>query len=238
MRTFIPAILAIMMSVTGCAAALSNAERTELEKLRSDRADLDARRARAKEDGYRPPGAPQMPATSPAPPVVSAGSSIGGTNRAIGNGGSAVVAETIRGEQAGYLCVAGSEPRQARKGRKIMIVNNYCDGDRDGGLNCADNDFDGFVDNDSYMSFEIDGKPVVVVGGGSQGLLKPKQRCYINVDRARRVQLTVMRHANMGTHRQAIIDPASPDAAFSMSFSLEGNMTNVDLTEDDPWSAR
>lgn len=236
MRTFIPAILAILMSVTGCAVALSNADRAELEKLRS--ADQAARVARAEKDGYRPPGAPEMPATSPTPPDVSSGSGIGGTNGAIGYGGSAVVAETIRGEQPGYLCVAGSESRQARKGHKIMIVNNYCDGDRDGGLNCADNDFDGHRDNDSYMSFEIDGKPVVVVGGGSQGLLKPNQRCYINVDRTRRVQLTVMRHANMGTHRQAIIDPTSPDATYSMSFRLEGNVTNVDLTEDDPWSAR
>lgn len=238
MRTFLPTILVIMMSVTGCAAALSNAERNEYEKLRS--ADQAARVQRAKEDGYRPPGAPQMPATQAAPPDVSATSGAPG-NVASGNvaqGGSAVVAETIRGERAGYVCVAGSEPRQVRKGRKIMIVNNYCDGDRDGGLNCADNDFDGFVDNDSYMSFELDGKPVVVVGGGSQGLLKPKQRCYINVDRTRRVQLSVMRHANMGTHRQAIIDPTSPDATYSMTFRLEGNVTNVDLTEDDPWSAR
>lgn len=233
MRTFIPAILAIMMSVTGCAAALSNAERAELEKLRS--ADQAARVARAKQDGYRPPGAPQVPATSPVPPDVSSGI---GANGGYAQGGSAVVAETIRGEQPGYLCVAGSESRQARKGHKIMIVNNYCDGDRDGGSNCVDNDFDGRGDNDSYMSFEIDGKPVVVVGGGSQGLLKPNQRCYINVDRTRRVHLTVMRHANMGTHRQAIIDPTSPDATYSMTFRLEGNVTNVDLTEDDPWSAR
>lgn len=233
MRTFIPAIIAIMMSVTGCAAALSNAERAELEKLRS--ADQAARVERAKQDGYRPPGAPQVPATSPVPPDVSSGAGMGG---AYAQGGSAVVAETVRGEQAGYLCVAGSEPRQARKGRKIMIVNHYCDGDRDGGLNCADNDFDGFSDNDSYMSFELDGKPVIVVGGGAQGLLKPNQRCYINVDRTRRVHLTVMRHANMGTRRQAMIDPMSPDATFSMSFSLEGNVTNVDLTENAPWSAR
>ncbi|WKZ28794.1 MAG: hypothetical protein QY323_04650 [Patescibacteria group bacterium] len=232
MRSFIPTILAIMMSVTGCAAALSNAERAELEKLRS--ADQAARVERAKKDGYRPPGAPQMPATSPTPPAVSPGIGMNGT---LNHGGSAAVVETVRGEQPGYLCVAGSEPRQARKGHKIMIVNNYCDGDRDGGLNCADNDFDGFVDNDSYMSFEIDGKPVVVTGGGSQGLLKPKQRCYINVDRTRRVHLTVMRHANMGTRRQAIIDPASPDATFSTLLRLEGNVTNVDLTENDPWSA-
>jgi hypothetical protein len=236
MNKFIPAILVIMMSVTGCAVALSNAERAELEKLRS--ADQAARVERAKKDGYRPPGAPELPATSAKSPDVSGSnnaSGVIGQPGMFGQSGTVATSEVVLGQRSAYVCVTGSQSRQVRKGRLIKLVNNYCDGERDGGLNCADNDYDGFPDNESFLAFEIDGKPVAT---DTQGVLRPNQTCYVDVGRARQVKLTVMRFANIGTHRAPRIDPNTVDASYAQNLGVEGNMTLHDVTEIRHWSAR
>ncbi|MFA5854334.1 MAG: hypothetical protein WC866_04610 [Patescibacteria group bacterium] len=236
MSKFIPAIVAIMLFTTGCAIALSNAERAELEKLRS--ADQAARVERAKKDGYRPPGAPEMPATSAKSPDVSGSSNAFGPvgqPGMFGQNGNAATSEVVLGQRSAYVCVTGSQSRQVRKGRLLKLVNNYCDGDRDGGLNCADNDYDGFPDNESFLAFEIDGKPVAT---DTQGVLMPNQTCYVDVGRARQVKLTVMRFANIGTHRAPRIDPNTVDASYVQPLGVEGNVTLYDVTEIRHWSAR
>ncbi len=224
---------ALLLVVTGCGSALSRAERAELAKLRS--ADRAARLARAEKDGYQPPGSPQLPATAPQPPVVAGG----GGDSAEFSGGQpsrgATTSEVVRGERSAYLCVIGNDPRQVRKGRLLKLVNNYCDGRRDGGLNCADNDYDGYADFDSFVAFEIDGKPVAT---DTQGVLKPLSTCYVDVGRARRVRLTVMRHANIGTHRVPRVDPNTVDATYHSVLSVDGNVTLHDVTENRPWSSR
>lgn len=230
-------VLAALIA-TGCASALNNAERDELGKLRS--ADRAERIARAQKGGWEPPGAPEMPATSPKPPSVAKSESgtVGMGGQAAGGFGQpgvATVSEVVIGERSSYLCVTGLDPRQVRKGRLLKLVNNYCDGRRDGGLNCADNDFDGHADNESYLAFEIDGKPVAT---DTQGVLRPNQTCYVDVGRARQVNLTVMRFANIGTHRVPRIDPNTVDASYTQRLGIEGNVTLHDVTEIRHWSAR
>ena len=219
---------------TGCLGTLSNSERDELTRLRQK--DYDARVQRAREDGYRPPGAPQMPATSPKPPDVSGSLASGNASGGIGQvGGTAATSEVVLGEKPAYLCVTGSEPRQVRLGRKLQLVNNYCNGRRDGGLNCADSNYDGHADNDSLLVFEINGKPVATDTGG---VLKPTQMCYVDVGRNRRIELKVMRFTNIGTHRVPKIDPMSVDSSYTVWIDLDGNNTLHDITENKAWSSR
>lgn len=224
MQKFI--IVVIMMFIVGCASALSNAERDELNKLRS--ADRAARIERADRDKWQPPGSPQLPATSPKPPSVAGSNSapggIGGQQMigGIGQPGVATVSEVVIGERNAYLCLTGNDPRQVRKGRLLKLVNNFCDGRRDGGLNCADNDYDGYADNESYLAFEIDGKPVAT---DTQGVLKPLSTCYVDVGRVRQVNLTVIRYANIGTHRVPRIDPNVADGSYSTRIRVETNVT-------------
>ncbi len=226
-------VLVAALVSTGCLGTLSNSERAELDKLRQK--DYDARVQRAREDGYRPPGAPQMPATSPKPPDVSGSSASSGPSGGVGQVGTVTTSEVVLGEKTAYLCETGSQPRQIRAGRKLQLVNNYCNGRRDGGLNCADSDYDGFADNDSFLVFEINGKPVATDTGG---VLKPKQMCYVDVGRNRRIELTVMRFTNIGTHRAPKIDPMSVDSSYTVWIDLDGNNTLHDITENKGWSSR
>ncbi len=216
-------IIAAALASTGCLGTLSSSERAELARLRQK--DYDARVQRAREDGYRPPGAPQMPATSPKPPDVSGSFASGNASGA--QSGYATGVAVVRGEYAVYVGTVGSEPRQVTIGRKLKLVNHVCDGgSRNSGLGCADADNDGYADFNTVLAFELEGKPVVC---GSQGLLMPNQTCFVEVGRNRRLTLTVKRHRVYNTRSRIMIDPQPDDSFTTENHTADNNDTNYDV---------
>ena len=149
------------------------------------------------------------------------------------NGRYAVVSEVIRGEKPAYVCVTGTDPRHVMKGRKVRLFNFVCNGGYDSGLNCKDDDGDGFADYDSALSFEIEDKTVV---SGSQGVLMPKQTCYVDVGRSRRIKLTVKRHAVLNTRSHPVVDLVTVDNSYTVWIDIEGNVTRHTVSENGPWS--
>ena len=231
MKTYYVAFIALFMAA--CAAGLTKAERAELAKYRES--DREARLAQAQADGYQPPGPGGLPTTAPTPPDVTGQTAVGNV---LGGNGQGVVtgAAVLRGERQLYVGAVGTQPRQATIGPKLKVVNNVCDGgSRDGGLNCADRDQDGWPDYNSVLALMIEGKPVVCQGG-PQGLLMPQQTCYVETNGARYVHLTVVRYRMVGTHMRPFVGP-QPTATYSKVVDTrDRNITLHDVTESKPWS--
>ena len=214
----IPLTLLVLLTLsTGClpppqASTTPNAEIAQLreENLRLRRAASERR---------------VSPRTrTPAPPVVTA---------PVLKERHAVVSEVVRGEKPAYICVTGTDPRQVMKGRKVRLFNYVCNGGYDSGLNCKDDDGDGFADYDSALSFEIEDKPVV---NRSQGVLMPRQACYVDVGRSRRIKLTVKRHAVLNTRSHPVVDLVTVDNSYTVWIDIEGNVTRHTVSENGPWS--
>ncbi len=233
MKTKTYALIALIACSVGCMSAKrqDTTPNAEIQELRAEIARLK----QAQVDGYQPPGPGGLPTTSPTPPAITGPTAIGsGDGSGYGYGGGMVTAsEVVRGQRAVYACFVGTEPRQVKKGRKIMIVNNYCDGGRDMGLNCRDDDHDGQRDNDSALTFEIDGKPV---GTDTGGVLMPGDTCYVDIGQSRYVRLTVMRHANLNTTAKPQYDLVNVDASYTEMVGIGGNVQLHDVTENKNWS--
>jgi hypothetical protein len=136
-----------------------------------------------------------------------------------------------RGQPKVYLGTVGAQPRQVTMGRKIRLDNFVCDRkSRDVWSNCLDMDRNGSPDHNTYLSFEIDGQPVVCDSGFDhpqthQALLGPTQTCFVELGRMSIVHLKIMAYRNFGTPTAVMLD-AAPDFSSSKTVDV-GVMTNI-----------
>lgn len=198
-------IVLFAVLVTGC---VSNARIETLEKRLADSEEQNRRLRKANADGYRPPGAPQLPSERPVPPAVGspmAGGMMGGQQGAHG-------AAWAYQRHGVYMGTVGDQSRQVTQGRKIRLDNQVCDGSsRDVWSTCKDADENGSPDLNTWLAFEIDGQPVICDSGfihpeAQVSLLPPGQTCHVEVGRSSSVKLTIKAYRNSGHATYIMLD--------------------------------
>lgn len=206
-------IIALLVGLS-MAACYSNAN--EISRLRDENRRLRA----AQSDGWRPSGHPAIPTQAPAAPGLVGQGVVGNVPGVVGGvvtnaGQVATAAAVVRQQPSAYICALGAQPRQVTMGRKVELRNVFCDpGSRDMG-NCLDVDMNGAEDYNSFESFQINGRPVIIDGPylhpqSRESLLPPGQSCFIDMGRTLVFNLGIKVYRNTGTPTSIMLDPA-PD---------------------------
>jgi hypothetical protein len=217
-------VLAILAS-----ACVSSARLDTLERQNQELAEQNRRLRQANARGYQPPGAPKLPSERPVPPAVVGNPVMGaGGAASVGGAPGATGVMWARQQHGVYMGTVGGQSRQVTQGRKIHLDNQVCDGGaRNVWSQCWDSDENGAPDLNTWLAFQIDGKPVVCDSGfvhpdTGESLLQPGQSCFVELGASRTVKLTIRAYRNNGTATYVMLD-ATPYATSLRKVSV-GNM--------------
>lgn len=213
MRNVIVALIACL--AVGCvsSARVSSARIEALEKRLAESEEANLRLRKANAEGYEPPGHPNLPAQNPKGPDLSSQKAGGTTGTTSGTSTGTMWARQRHGV---YMGTVGEVPRQMTQGRKVKFENLVCDeGSRNAWSRCWDVDESGEPDLNTWLSFQIDGQPVVCDSGYQHpatgvSLLPPGQSCHVELGRGRRFKLRIQAYRNSGSGTYVVLD-ARPD---------------------------
>jgi hypothetical protein len=220
-NVFIAAIIAVVSTACTVGARRDTLPRDRDETL-EENVRLRKELVRLRQEKGQQPTAPQG-----APAVAQGGQVSTGTMWA-------------RQKHGVYMGTVGAQPRQMTQGRKINITNVVCDDNaRDSGSNCSDADGNGAPDYNTWLSFEIDGQPVICDSGifhpiMGTSMLPPTQSCFVEIGAVRKFKLTVKEFRNNGNPWSYADLDATPYATFYMPITV-GNGTEsrrIDETFD------
>ncbi|MEK7545850.1 MAG: hypothetical protein AAB554_02115 [Patescibacteria group bacterium] len=220
-------IATIIVLSVGC---VSNARYAAMERRNAEleRKDLEWRRANAKRDGYRPPGAPQLPTADPTLPAVNDGM--------MGGGQASTGAMWARQKHGVYMGTVGEQPRQVTQGRKIKVTNQVCD-DGARGFVCDDVDLNGEPDFNTWLSFEIDDQPAVCDSGVFHpqmqvSMLLPLQTCFVEIGAARMVKLKIRFFRNNGNPWSYAMLDATPYKTITKVYTIANGTAKLTVEEN------
>lgn len=135
-----------------------------------------------------------------------------------------------------YMGAVGEQPRQVTQGRKIKVTNMICDDNGRSGGKCLDNDGNGEDDYNTWLSFEIDGQPVVCDSGVFHpvmqvSMLLPQQSCFIEIGAVRNVKVKVREYRNNGNPWSYIELDTTPYATFYLPMKVGNGIATAVIDE-------